>query len=145
MALNPFKRVFDLYDKVAIIGGPKCGKTTLAKTVKDRTVYHADSLIDKLGWSDISAEIAREVNAHEGKLVVEGTAVVRALRKGAKVDAVIMLEQPKVEQTKGQAAMQKAVKTIFREWRASNPNVPIFCEPLEMYSPFESEDASKDD
>lgn len=137
--LNPFKRVFDQFDKVAIVGGPRCGKTTIARMVKDRTAYHADSLIDTLGWSDISAQLVKEINEHAGPMVVEGTSVVRALRKGAKVDAVILMTQPKTEQTKGQASMGKAVMTIFREWRAAHPDVPVFAEPLGQYSPFETE------
>jgi hypothetical protein len=79
------------------------------------------------------------VNAQDGKCVIEGVRVPHALRKGMKVDAVIYLTQPKVEQTPKQISMGKAVRTVFNEWRASHPDTPVFAEPLEHYSPFEEE------
>ncbi len=141
---NPFKRVFDLFDKVAIAGAPRTGKTTLAKLVTDRPIMHTD---DHMGvdWSKQSENVAALINAQDGKCCVEGMTVPRALRKGMKVDAVIWLNSPKVEQTKGQQTMGKAARTVFDEWRAANPDTPVYAEPVDQYSPFEpnNEDESE--
>lgn len=134
--LNPFKRVFDQFQRVAITGAPSCGKTTLAKMVTDRPVFYSDDF-KHLPWSEASAEVANVVNNHSGACVVEGVAVARALRKGMKVDAVIYMKRPKIEQKPGQIAMGKGIRTVFDEWRATHPDVPVFAEPVEQYSPFE--------
>lgn len=126
--INAFQRVFDLYRRIAITGAPQTGKTTLAVTHRDRPVFHSDD-VKHLAWSDASAELARRVNDQEGDLIVEGVAVPRALRKGMRVDAVILLTQPKAEQSKGQLAMGRGVMTVLREWRQANPGTPIYVEP----------------
>lgn len=141
---NPFSRVFSLYDKVAIAGAPKTGKTTLAKMVTDRPILHTDDHMNH-EWSKQSENLVTMANAQEGKFCVEGMTVPRALRKGMKIDAVIWLNSPKVEQTKGQVTMGKAARTVFNEWRAANPDVPVYAEPVDQYSPFEEEDGVIDD
>ncbi len=132
---KPFARVFKLYNRIALTGAPSCGKTTLAKTIKDRPVFYSDDF-KHLDWSDASAEIARVVNAHEGPCLVEGVAVARALRKGMKVDAVIYLTQPKIEQKPGQVVMGRGIRTVLDEWRAKNPKIPVYWEEAGAYSPF---------
>ena len=134
---HPFSRVFKLYDRIAITGPSGCGKTTLAKTITDRPVFYSDDF-KHLGWSEASEETARVINAHQGKLLVEGVAIARALRKGMKVDAVILLTAPKREQLPGQVSQGKGIHKVLNEWRAANPKVPVYVEPVDRYSPFES-------
>jgi hypothetical protein len=43
------------YARVAIAGGPRTGKTTLAATVKDRPVVHTDDFIVGHEWSEVPA------------------------------------------------------------------------------------------
>lgn len=114
--------------RIAIAGGPRTGKTTLSQRVTDRPVYHGDDHI-ALGWSQASDELARQVNASVGPLLVEGVQVPRALRKGMAVDVVIWLERPYTPQTPDQAIMAKGCRTVFDEWRASNPTVPVVYAP----------------
>lgn len=124
-----FKRLaalVQLYPKLAITGFPRAGKTTLAKRLESQVgnVIHADDLKD-LGWSEASAELAKRVNEHKGPLIVEGVAVPRALRKGMKVDAVIVMNEPREPLKSGQTSMGKGVQTVLREWQASNPNAVV--------------------
>lgn len=136
--LNPFKRVFDQFQRVAIAGAPKVGKTTLSNMVTDRPILRTDD--HRQGdWSKNSEGVMITVNSTPGPLVIEGVRVPHALRKGMKVDAVIYLTQPKAEQTSKQISMGKACRTVFNEWRFAHPDVPVFAEPLEQYSPFEEE------
>ena len=110
--------------RIAIAGGPRTGKTTLSARVTDRPVYHGDDHI-ALGWSQASEALAAQVNASVGPLLVEGVQVPRALRKGMAVDVVIWLERPYVAQTPEQSIMGKGCRTVFDEWRAANPAVPV--------------------
>ncbi len=123
-----FRCVLARYLRVAIAGGPKTGKTTLANLVPGKR-FHGDDHIGK-GWSEASEALAVEVNDYTLPLVVEGVQVPRALRKGMRVDAVIWLEQPHVKLTKEQATMAKGVATVFAEWRADFPHVPVLVPPV---------------
>jgi len=111
--------------RYALVGGPRTGKTSLSRWVAAITgapeVLHTDDLVGVLDWSDASAEAATWFD-QEGPLVVEGVAVVRALRKwlaahpeGKPVDLVIHMLEPKVARNKGQEAMAKGVETVFRQ------------------------------
>lgn len=114
-----------LLETIAIIGGPRTGKTTAAARLAEASgmsVYSSDDLIS-LGWSQASdavAEQIKEARAHFGG-VFEGVAVVRALRKLLKqsperpVDAVIVLLDPHVDLTDGQRTMAEGTRTIVRE------------------------------
>ena len=106
--------------RVCIVGGPRTGKTTLASTMLDP--LHTDDLIGALDWSAVSEIIATQWIPKPGPWVIEGVALVRALRKwiernaaGKPCDRVIVLRTPKVELTPGQAAMAKGHETIWRE------------------------------
>jgi dephospho-CoA kinase len=112
------------YQRIAICGGPRTGKSTLAKQVTDRQVIHTDDYMG-IGWSEASAAVAAFVNNHPGMLVVEGVAVPRALRKGMRVDAVIWLPNAHAPLTVGQSAMAKGCRSVFDEWMAANPTVPV--------------------
>lgn len=106
---------------VAIAGGPRTGKTTLATELALRSgtaVLHTDALI-WLGWSQASQAVAAAILTARGDLIVEGVAVARALRKaldqadGRPVDRLMVLEGARVTLTDGQAAMAKGCRTVL--------------------------------
>lgn len=103
-------------ERVAICGGPRTGKTTLAASISD-SAMHTDDLIS-LGWSEASAETAAWMAA-PGPWVIEGVAVARALRKALDmsayrpVDRLIVCTRPFVELSRGQAAMAKGCATVL--------------------------------
>lgn len=108
--------------RIAIIGPPRAGKTTLANSL-GRTlpcaILHADDLIP-LGWSAASAELARVLHTTT-YLIVEGVAVVRALRKYLDactcrpVERCIVLERPREYLSRGQLTMARGCTTVLRE------------------------------
>lgn len=109
--------------KIAIVGGPRTGKTTLGEAMALRSgtaLLSTDSLI-ALGWSEASQAVAALLLTEPGDLIVEGVAVARALRKalaqtdGAPCGRVIVLESPHVALTPGQATMAKGVATVWTE------------------------------
>ena len=109
-------------ERVCIIGPPRSGKTTLASTMTN--VRHTDDLIGILDWSAASEHVADEWLMSPGPWVIEGVAVVRALRKwlashsnGKRCDRVIVMTQTHVELSKGQAAKAKGHEKIWQEVR----------------------------
>jgi len=117
------------YDRVAIVGGPRTGKTTLSERVNaelkdDRFVLHNDDLLKSFDWTSAPFGIIERLAPYT-RFVVEGVQTARALRKGLKVDAVIYLDDPKVLRNKGQVSMAKGIATVFAEWRAAHPFVPL--------------------
>jgi adenylate kinase family enzyme len=108
--------------RIAIIGAPRAGKTTFAKELSRTTgwpVLHTDDLMP-LGWSAASAEVARVLHS-TSHIIVEGVAVVRALRKYLvacpcrPAERCIVLEQPRARLTKGQLAMARGCSTVLEQ------------------------------
>lgn len=108
--------------RIAIIGSPRAGKTTLAAELGSKLglrVVSSDSLIP-LGWSQASDQLADAIAA-EPEGIYEGVAVVRSLRKllarskARPVDKVIVLSEPRVPLRPGQDAMRKACETMLLE------------------------------
>lgn len=119
--------------RIAISGGPRTGKTTMAinlfgglASAADRAgisshVFHTDDLIS-LGWSEAS-EAASKWFDEPGPWIVEGVAVSRALRKWREanphrrppIDRMIFLHLAKAPTTKGQDTMAKGVVKVHDE------------------------------
>lgn len=105
--------------RIAIAGGPRCGKTTLAASFGE--ARHTDDLIGSKDWSAASAEVATWFDADD-PWIIEGVAVPRALRKwliahpdGKPCDVVHWLITPHVPLTKGQLGMLRGCETVWRE------------------------------
>lgn len=75
-----------------------------------------------LGWSESSLEVARWLDS-EGPLLIEGVAVMRALRKwmkknasGKPIDKLVLLTNPPfAAHSSGQASMAKGIETVTDE------------------------------
>lgn len=101
--------------KILIIGGPRCGKTTYAKKLKEDTglpLKHFDDLIGKHSWEDMSGVIAKMLD-EPGPWIMEGVGGVRGLRQWLRDHhhapgfEIHVLDKPKIAHTKGQANMHK--------------------------------------
>lgn len=122
-----FDDVLKKYDRVAIVGPPRCGKTTLAKRVKDRPVFWSDDY-KEYDWSEASRRIAEDLNALP-RFVAEGVAMVRAVRKGLRVDVMLLLDEPLVPQNRGQQVMGAGIMTILDDVRRQRPEIPVLRAP----------------
>jgi hypothetical protein len=110
--------------RVVVAGGPQVGKSTLSERLALQTGFRSrstDELIDKLGWSEVSAEVAKWLT-EPGPWIVEGTASVRAIRKwlvahetGKPCDMALVLWTPKAKRSPGQVAMAKGVLTVWKQ------------------------------
>jgi hypothetical protein len=125
--------------RIVICGGPRTGKTTLARDlyrgavpgfadhglISSDAIHHTDTVmgISGMDWSGASRFVAYEWFTLPGPWIIEGVAVSRALRKWREahpgepppVDRVIRLTTPHVELTRGQAAMDKGEATVWAE------------------------------
>jgi len=114
------------YNRVAIAGGPRTGKTTLAAlgASPNRRVYHTDDFMH-LNWKD-QPEFIIQLLKDQSRYIVEGVQVARALRSGLQVDAVVFIRTPKVVLNTRQEGMRKTIDKIFTDWYdANNGRVPI--------------------
>lgn len=112
------------FQRILVAGGPRTGKTTLADALAAGLgveARHTDDLIDKLEWSELSAEVANWLN-EPGPWVIEGVRVVHAVRKwlaknaeGLPCDVLYWSEVPKVELEPRHRPMTKGVKTVWSE------------------------------
>lgn len=107
--------------RIAITGGPRTGKSTLAASMAAETGLSIVATDDYLGmgWSEASEHVAGLLASGEPR-IVEGVAVPRALRKAlglrpevAPIDRLIVLTAPHVEQSRGQEIMAKGVHTVL--------------------------------
>lgn len=111
--------------RLVVIGPPLSGKTTYAVSQAARMqcpVHHCDDLISTHDWSAASQHIADEWLGKIGPWIVEGVAAVRGLRKwlkqnpeGKPCDMVLYIKTPKIPLNAGQARMQVAIDTIWRQ------------------------------
>lgn len=114
--------------RVLIAGGPRTGKTTLAKQLA--TMYQipevrcTDDIIRTREWSQASLEVASWLH-DDLPYVIEGTVVVRALRRWLLhtrmsdrcADFIFYGSTPFVPVTKDQQRMISGCNTIWNEIR----------------------------
>lgn len=113
--MSTFAAVLARYPRVAIAGGPRTGKTSLAQHARDgRLVVHTDDFIGHGDWAAMPGLVIDA--AGSGPCLIEGVQVPRALRKGLRVDAVVWLETPRVHLSPRQEGMLKGTAKVFEEW-----------------------------
>lgn len=111
------------HNRIAIVGGPKVGKTTLCRRVNDRPVFGTDSLMG-LPWSEAPHAIIDQCQGIT-RFVVEGVQTARALRKGLRVDCIVQLTKVHQELSQGQASMTKGIATIMASFDPTAPVVKL--------------------
>jgi len=109
---------------ILIIGPPRVGKTYRARELGAQSnllVRHTDDLINSHAWSDASAAIVEWID-EDTPAIIEGTAVVRGLRKwlaahpeGKPADEIHLSTTPRAPQTPKQIAMGKGVMTVWNQ------------------------------
>jgi hypothetical protein len=119
--------------RIIVVGGPRFGKSTLARAERAKGVptFCGDPvelvkepeagvtyLPSGMAWSDGSQYVADNWFTMPGPWLCEGQIMARALRKwtskAAPADRIIVLTgPPHVAVTPGQAAMIKAVETVW--------------------------------
>lgn len=128
-----FLDVLKKYNRVAVTGAPRCGKSTLVRLVKDRPVVGTDDYRNR-SWAAVPHAVIADVldlvhDKETPKFVIEGVQVPRALRKGLEVDCVVVLMEPLAEQTPRQIALGKGLMTTLADWFKDHKNVPMLQAP----------------
>lgn len=124
MSPKEFQDICVRHKRVAVVGGPQVGKTTLAKTVTDRPVHHNDTG-KHIPWED-QPDYWKNVTAGQSSFIIEGVQAARAIRKGLQVDAIVELTHPHVDLLPGQIAMHKGHHKIFGDVQRDYPEIPIY-------------------
>jgi hypothetical protein len=115
--MSNLQELLDKYDKVAVAGAPKTGKTTLVQSVRaDRPILHTDDYISGRTWDEQLDALMAAVEGLD-RFLVEGVQVPRMLRKGMVVDAVFELtNEPFLHLSPGQRRLASTMRKILREW-----------------------------
>ena len=140
-----FAEVKKHYPRIAIVGGPRAGKTTLSR-LTDRPVIHTDDYRTR-SWESVPHAVIADVLDIDNRngFIVEGVQVARALRKGLEVDVVLVLNEPLNELTPRQEGMRKGVMTVLASWFADHKDVPILQAPaVTDLEKNETDDATND-
>ena len=113
--------------KIAICGGPRTGKSTLAQKLRQELpltyVSHSDDLIGQMEWWAISEKIASDMANPDftANQIWEGVRITHSLRKFLSLypdkpaDKIYRLTSPFVPLSKGQMSMLKSDQTIWSE------------------------------
>jgi len=124
-----FRDILQKYDRIAVCGSPKSGKTTLVRGVRGHAVIHTDSFMHD-SWESVPHSVIAEVaKMSDPKFIVEGVQAPRTLRKGLKVDAVLWLPGSLAELSPRQQGMAKGTRTVLDDWHATHREVPILVAP----------------
>lgn len=109
--------------RIAIIGWPGTGKTTLGKQLAEdlKLPYHSTDEVISLGWSEASLEVSTWLDAPEW--IIEGVALPRAFRKWranhpgepCPVDRLVHLTQNFRDLKPGEVSMGKGIDTVLKE------------------------------
>lgn len=108
-----------------IAGGPRTGKSTLAKLLGYKLgidPQHTDDLINGFGWSEASLEVSRWMS-DGGPYILEGVSIPRAARKWLAAhpgderpcEVAFWLDDPWVPLSRGQKTMAAGCLTVWRE------------------------------
>lgn len=121
--MKDLAKFFDAHKRIAIAGGPKTGKTTLAKEQADRTGHLLLGTDDymHLPWGQVVDAIFHDPILEKERWIIEGVQVPRLLRAGLPADAVLWLEVTHEWRTDAQESMAKACRTVFDDWLRSHP------------------------
>ncbi len=97
--------------RIAIIGFPGAGKTTLALQFTDRPVIHTDDYLH-IAHEPRPAAIQKALGK---RCVVEGTEVSRLLSRGARFDVLVLVEG-RSREGKGMKGLQTRVREAVAAW-----------------------------
>ncbi len=110
--------------RILIAGPPRVGKTTLAGKLATQLgikPLHTDDLIGKHAWSGASDETRLWIE-QPGPWVIEGCAIVRAIRKWLRIhpegkpsDALYLSTTARVTLSKGQATTTKGHASVWAD------------------------------
>ncbi len=124
-----FAEVLKRYDRIAIVGGPRSGKSVLSRQ-SNRPTIHTDDYRHR-SWEAVPHAVIADILELDDpeRFIVEGVQVPRTLRKGLKVDVVVVLMEPLETLSTRQEGMRKGVVTVLADWFKDHKDVPVLQAP----------------
>lgn len=127
MILDGLIRSIGNAQRIAIVGRPGVGKTTIAKKMAEvlgTNLYHTDDYIDRTTFEDAPKAIIADL-ANADRYIVEGVQVARMLRTGQREniwrpDCVVLVRANIAGQPKHKS-MTALVSKALQEWLSSGP------------------------
>lgn len=111
--------------RIAVVGGPRTGKTTWCRKLEGAfEVYHTDDY-RHLPWKKQLDPLIERLT-DDFPWVVEGCQVARMLRRGLPATHVVLMLREHAPIGPAQRRMTRGILTIFDEWAAGHPGVPVF-------------------
>src|SRR5579859_1700169 len=114
-------------EKIAIIGSPGAGKTTLARTLHQELnikVYHLDRLFWQPGWIRIDeptrVDTLQEI-VREKQWIIEGTYLRSSEPRLNAADTIIFLD------TNPLKCFWRVIKRYYKEHEHSRRDIPLGC------------------
>jgi len=120
---HALQRMLREHARIAIVGGAKTGKSTLAAVAEDRPVLHADDTV-RMPWPEALAAIRADV-APNDRFVLEGVQAAKAIAEGIVIDAVLWLDKPRAEVTPAQVTQAAQVNATLETWVEGTPHVVV--------------------
>jgi hypothetical protein len=106
---------------VVVAGGPRAGKSTLARAIAGKHRIHNGEELVGIDWSAGSLTASLWLS-EPGPWICENVAMARALRKwlernpeGLPADIIIQLQEPVVERSRGQHVMALGCLTVWNQ------------------------------
>ena len=113
--LTRLQDIVSQHKRVAVTGAPTSGKTTLTNMLTGCSVVHADVVTKGHDWSLGSKVLCDFVNAMSAdRIVIEGVQTPRSIRKGMKVDVLVVLPTPD-DLEKRHVGMTKGIATVIQD------------------------------
>lgn len=104
------------YQRIGLVGPHCSAKSLVSLKVTDRKVVHTDDYMD-MEWGEDSKQVVVDHNDDQ-PLFIEGCKLPNAIRKGLRLDALVIIDaslKSQSEMKQGHRSQQKSITTVLEK------------------------------